>query len=114
MTSETLKSTNPSFWANLQYVGLSAADVPAINQQLYPSGKATLQTDGDPYTGLTTVYVNDGGLQLRTAPAKVKALFIQEVMPVLVEAFPEVDQKYTGKIELHYREGNLTTFNLTH
>jgi len=113
MTSETLKSAKPTFWANLQYVGLAVEDVPVINQKLYPSGKATLQIDGSPYTGQAELYVSCGGLLMRSATEKVKEIFKQDVMPVLVESFPEVNQKFTGKIVLHFRDGELTTFSMT-
>ncbi len=139
MNSETLKSLRPSSWANLQYIGLIAAGVPAINMTLLHGGKYTEQIERVsvpksepveilPFNGLVPLNIHQGGLRMREIPSdkcelsekysaqllvRAKKLFREDVMPILLEIFPGIDTKYSGTIELGYREGLLTNFNLT-
>jgi len=56
--------------------------------------------------------VNKGGLRNKALKVENNELFKKDVLPVLTEYLGGVDLKFTGKVELHYREGLLTTFNL--
>jgi hypothetical protein len=98
----------------LRLIGLNVAGVPAINKRLLFGGKYSFQYDGHPFTGQVDLYVGQGALRNDKIPARVKKLFKKEVRPAMAEVFPEVDQNYSGKIELHLSEGFLTAFNLTH
>lgn len=114
MDFSSLKTKKRSCWANLEFVGLCAAGAPAINGALFHGGKYTLQTDGTPRTGQVVLLVHQGGLRERTIAATVKELFRKDVMPVLAEAFPDVDLKYCGALRLNFNEGILTNFNMVH
>jgi len=114
MIAKMLKSENSSFWSDIQYVGLIEAGAHAVSMKLTHGGRYSLQISDPPFSGQAELLVHCGGLRKQNIPAKVKELFREEIMPVLVEAFPEVIQKFSGKIVLHYREGLLTTFNLAH
>ena len=114
MISVEFKSANRMCWANIEYVGLVATGAPAINKGLFRGGKYTIQIDGVPRTGQVELIVHQGGLRERTIPSKVKLLFREEIMPVLVKAIPGVDHKFIGKLNLNFNEGILTNFNLAH
>lgn len=104
--------TNHNFRMNLQYLGLKAKGIPAINKTLLHGGKCTEQVDGIPYTGKVILLVNKGGLRNKILNFENKELFKNDVLPVLTKCLSGVDLKFTGKVELHYREGLLTKFNL--
>lgn len=100
-------------WTALQFVGLKTFGVPAVNKSLLFGGKYSFQYDGPPISGQINLSVGQGGLRNKNAPAKVKKLFKKEAMPALAELFPEVTSTFTGKLQLHFREGTLQEFTLT-
>lgn len=108
------KSLSTSCWANLQYVGFKTAGVLATNKSMLFSGKVTEQSYESSFSGTVKLIINQGGLSNKSAPAEVKKLFSNEILPALANSFSEVSEKYTGKIELHFREGLLANFNLPH
>ena len=114
MTIEAFKKTHRSCWADLQYVGLQAAGSPAQNQKMIYGGKVTLPLSDIPYTGQQELLVNCGGASNKVLAPEVKELFKTDVLPAMAEHFPELSLKYTGRITLHFRDGNLTTISLTH
>ena len=114
MTIETFKKTHRSCWADLQYVGLQAAGITSLNKKQLFGGKVTLSLGDAPYTGAIELLMNSGGLTNKPLQPKVKELFKHNVSPVMAEHFLGIGRKYTGRIKLHFREGHLTTFNLTH
>lgn len=113
MVIKALNITNNSCRANLQYVGLISAGIPAVNKKMLYGGNYTEQIDGSPFTGCVDLIVNHGGLRNKAAHSAAKELFKYDVMPVLADNFSEVDLKLTGKIQLHFREGTLQSINLT-
>jgi hypothetical protein len=114
MTIEAFKKTHPSCWADLQYVGLQAAGSPALNKKMMYGGKVTMPLSDIPHTGQKELLINCGGASNKILSPEVKELFKKNVLPVMAEHFPELSLKYTGRIMLHFREGRLTTFTLTH
>lgn len=77
-------------------------------------GKVTLDLSDIPFSGSKELLINCGGVSNKALSPEEKGLFKRDVLPVLVEHFPGLSLKYTGRITLHFREGNLTTFTLTH
>ena len=111
---ERFKKNHRSCLADLQYVGLQAAGITALHKKLLFGGNVTLPLGDVPYTGEIDLLMNCDGLTNGAIQPDVKKFFKHEVSPVMREHFPEFRQKYTGRIKLHFREGSLTTFNLTH
>jgi hypothetical protein len=112
MTSKAHKLTNLSCRADLEYVGLITAGVPAITKELSFGGKYTEQMVGTPFTGPVKLSVTMGGLRNSETPDRVKKLFKKEVIPVLAAAIPEVGQKSSCSMILHFHHGRLIDFNL--
>lgn len=101
-------------WNDLQFVGLQVAGLPSTNKVLLFGGKRSFQYDGQPFTGCVTLYVGQGGLRNQSAALNIKKLFKKAVMPVIAGGLLKVEQKYTGKLELHFSEGCLITLNMAH
>jgi hypothetical protein len=114
MNIETFKKVHSSCWADLQYVGLQAAGIFALNKKRMSGGKFTWPLSDIPYTGQKELLINCGGASNKVLSPEVKELFKKNVLPVIAEHFPELSLKYSGRITLHFREGHLTTFTLTH
>jgi hypothetical protein len=77
-------------------------------------GNCSLQFAGLPFTAQTVLSVSMGSLRTEKAPAIVKKMFKKEVVPELVAIIPQLGQKFSGDIVLHFNEGDLTAINLTH
>ena len=113
MTIKSFKKMHRSCWADLHYVGLQALGIAALNKKTMQGGKITWPVGDTPYTGRVGLLVNCGGLTNKVVKPAVKEIFKRDVLPVLKEHFPTICRKYTGRIELHFRESRLTTFTLT-
>jgi hypothetical protein len=113
MTTDALKMIKPSCLANLKYVGLTTAGIPAKRiTGIHGSVVSTEQVGGNRITDNVELAITKGGLRTKESPPDAKKLFKSEIVPVLVEHLQGFDQQYTGKLVLNFHHGELTNFSL--
>jgi hypothetical protein len=112
MPNENIKSISRTCKACLEYVGLKKVGCDVKLLRLTPSGVSAMPMNDKPFAGPVILVINQGGLQGSGLDVKDITLFREEVMPLLADNIPDVGLKFTGKIELIFRENTLQHFRV--